>query len=264
MTNLTNDEQGADLARATAASLLKAAEEAIATGVRVPADKKRVFGPAYSWWRLICRTAEAVLLLTKQGFTVEVAPMVRNILNHAYAIHWLVDNGDAAVDALVARGGDEREKLAKKLEETGWPAAAEFRAAMDQAAAQQAAPPARTPAEQALHDKLKHELKNFYDLLDRYDVAEIYPVYSHLSSLSHTTLSTASAYVEQVADGSLQIRPNAVDLGHADIIQLAVALLQASTVVSPLIESDPLRPSIDQALADLGLQSTQLLPVRVK
>ncbi|MBL1086759.1 hypothetical protein JK359_33170 [Streptomyces actinomycinicus] len=264
MSKLRNDQKTADLARATAADLLKAAEDAIVDGVSVPLSKVRVFGPVYSWWRLICRTAEAVLLLTEQGFTVEVAPLVRNILNHAYAIHWLADNGDAAVDALVARGDEEREKLCKKLEETGWPQAAEFRAALEQAAAQQPAPPARTAAEQALHDKLKHELKNFYDMLDRYDVAEVYPVYSHLSSLSHTTISTASAYVEQMDDGTLQIRQDAAELGHADVIQLTLALLQAATVVSPLIEGDPLRPSINQALAALGLENTQLLPVRVK
>jgi hypothetical protein len=101
-------------------------------------------------------------------------------------------------------------------------------------------------------------------MLDRYDVADIYPVYSHLSSLSHTTIKTASAYVEQVADGSLQIRQHAPDLGHADVIQLTLALLQAATVISPLIDGDPLRPSTDQALADLGLQNVQLLPARIK
>ncbi|WP_415940333.1 DUF5677 domain-containing protein [Streptomyces sp. 039-1] len=264
MTTLANDQESADRARSTAASLLKAADAAIANGVRVPADKVRVFGPVYSWWRLVCRTSEAVLLLTERGFTLEAAPMVRNILNHAYAINWLVDNGDAAVDALVARGDEEREKLCRKLEETGWPNADEFRAAIDQAAAQQQAPPVRTLAEQTLHDKFKHELTNFYDMLDRYDVADVYPVYSHLSSLSHTTISTASAYVEQMIDGSLQIRQEAADLGHADIIQLALALLQTATVMSPLIDGDPLRASIDEATPELGLENTQLLPARVR
>jgi hypothetical protein len=264
MTNLTNDQKSAERARLAAADLLKAADAAIVNGVRVPADKERVFGPVYSWWRLVCRTAEAVLLLTENGFTLEAAPMVRNILNHAYAINWLVDNGDAAVDALVARGDEEREKLCKKLEETGWPNAAEFRAALDQATAQQPAPPARTPAERAHHNKLKHELGNFYDMLDRYDVADVYPVYSHLSSLSHTTINTASAYVEQMSDGTLQIRTEAADLGHADVIQLTLALLQTATVMSPLIDGDPLRPTIERALKDLGLENAQLLPVRVK
>ncbi|MFJ5779493.1 hypothetical protein [Streptomyces sp. NPDC093094] len=130
---------------------------AIAIGVRVPADKVRVFGPVYSRWRLVCRTFEAVLLLTERGFILEAAPMIRNILNHAYAFNWLVDNGNAALVALVARGDEERERLCRKLEATGWPNAAEFHAAIDQAVAQQSPPPVRTSAEQALRDKLKHE-----------------------------------------------------------------------------------------------------------
>ncbi|MFJ2095041.1 DUF5677 domain-containing protein [Streptomyces sp. NPDC087901] len=108
---------------------------------------------------LVCRTSEAVLLLIEQGFTIEAAPLVRNIFNHAYAEHWLADNGDPAVDALVARGDEERERLCKKLEATGWPQAAEFRSAMNRAAERPA--PVRSEAEQKLHAKLKHELKVF-------------------------------------------------------------------------------------------------------
>ncbi|WP_318656311.1 DUF5677 domain-containing protein [Spongiactinospora rosea] len=264
ISNLTNDQKTGELARATAASLLKAAESVIATGLKPPWLRRGCSARCTAGGVLPCRTAEAALMLTERGFTIEVAPLVRNVFNHAYAINWLVDNGDAAVDALVARGDDEREKLCKKLEETGWTGAAEMRATLELAATQRSTLPARTASEQELHEKFKYELKNFYDMLERYDVADVYPVYSHLSSLSHTTMATASAYVEHMDDGTLQARQNAAKLGDADVIQLAVALLQAASVVSPLIDDDPLRPSIDQALTDLGLENTQLLPTRVK
>jgi hypothetical protein len=67
-----------------------------------------------------------------------------------------------------------------------------------------------------------------------------------------------------MSDGTLQIRTEAADLGHADVIQLTLALLQTATVMSPLIDGDPLRPTIERALKDLGLENAQLLPVRVK
>jgi hypothetical protein len=41
-------------------------------------------------------------------------------------------------------------------------------------------------------------------------------------------------------------------------------LLQAAHVMSPLLAGDPLRPSIDQALTDLGLQGTLLFRDRVR
>ena len=59
-------------------------------------------------------SAEAALLLYAHGFTVEAAPVVRNVVNHAYALHWLVDNGPLAVDASsVAEHGAHAELTAR-------------------------------------------------------------------------------------------------------------------------------------------------------
>lgn len=258
-----NDQKSAELARSAAIRLLKAAEDATATGATVLAEKQTVFPPAYSWWRLICRTSEGVMQLLDAGFTVEVAPLMRNIFNHAYALHWLVDNGEPALGALVALGDEAREKLYNKLAATGWPNAAEYRKAMDEYAAQRVTI-TRTPAEETLHNKLKHELGNVHDMLDRYGSPELYPVYAHLSGLSHTSIFTASAYVERMDDGAYQIRPTAESLGYADIIQLALALLQAALVMSPLLDGDPLRSDINKVMQDFGLEGAQLLPNRAK
>ncbi|MFJ9845879.1 DUF5677 domain-containing protein [Kitasatospora sp. NPDC101155] len=265
MTNLTNDQNGAAISRAAALDLIKAADSILTTDLSVEAGKARIFGAIYSWWRLVCRTSEAVLLLTEQGFTAEVGPLMRNIFNHAYAIHWLADNGDAAIEALAAKDADDREKLCKKLEDTGWVRAAEFRAELDRQTAAQPTAPVRTPTEQALHGKLVHELRNVFDMLDHYGSPDLYPVYAHLSALSHTSGLTARLYLEQADDGTVQIRRTAIDLGaHADVVQVALSLLQVATVVSPMLSGDPLRAAIDQATADLGVAGVQLLPVRVK
>lgn len=259
MTRPEDDQAAADLAREVARRLLAAAEEAIADGVEVPAEYMRVFPAAYSWWRFICRSAEAVLLLSERGFAVEAAPVLRNVFSHAYALHWLVDNGNAAVDALIAAGIDDAESMCKKLEHTGWPIAAEYRRLLDERKASLSA-----PADTALHRKLKHESSNVYDMFDRYGSAEVYPVYSHLSSLSHTSIETANAYLEWLDDGTLQIRREAGGLGHAAHAQLAIALLQAAHVMNPLLVGNPLQASINQATADLGLRGTALFHDRVR
>jgi hypothetical protein len=263
MTNFEDDQASADLARVVAARLLAAAEDAIANGVDVPAEHVKVFAAAYGWWRLTCRSGQAVLLLSDRGFTIEAAPVLRNVLNHAYALHWLTDNGDLAVDALIAAGVDEMEKLCKKLDETGWPIAAEYRGLLEQRKANLRTP-ARTAVDEQLLRKLKHESRNVYEMLDRYGSADVYPVYSHLSGLSHTSIDTANAYLEWLDDGTFQIRQAAAQLGHAGVIQLAIALLQAAHVVSPLLVGDPLRASIDQAITDLGLEGTALFHERVR
>ncbi|MCZ1000734.1 hypothetical protein O1M63_26190 [Streptomyces mirabilis] len=173
-----------------AEDLIAAGDAVVVNGLTFPAQNYKLVVGSYGWWRLVNRSSRAALLLIDQGFSSpEIAPLMRNVFNHAYALNWLVDNGEAAVDAVISAGAAAHEKLLKKLKDTGWAIAAEY----DQALAQQAPEPARTPAEQALHEKLLHELGNVHDMLDRYGSAELYPVYSHLSSLSHTSTPRPAA-----------------------------------------------------------------------
>lgn len=263
MTELTDDEKTAERARAAASLLLDAGDGLVASPLSFPVENYKVVLGVYSWWRLVNRTASAVLLLLDNGYTApEVAPLMRNVFNHAYAINWLVDNGEAAVDALISVGADEREKLQGWLDRTGWSIAAKYRAEIDAYTAANPEP-ARDAAAEALHKRLKDELGNVAIMLERYGSADIYPVYKHLSGLSHTSIQTSSAYlVQDDNSGNVQIRAVAVDLGYADVIQLAIALLQAAHVFSPLLDGDPLRPAVDQALAKLGLEGLQLVPTR--
>jgi Family of unknown function (DUF5677) len=201
---VTDPEVGraAAVAGDVAARLLAASREAVTGGADVPAQHVGIFPTAYGWWRFICRSAEAALLLGEHGFTVEAAPVLRNVVNHAYALHWLVDNGPLAVDALIAKDREGAEKMCKNLEQADWPAAAEYRRLLDERNAQAA--PVRSADDEELLRKLKHELGNFYDMLNRYASAEVYLVYSHLSDMSHTSIETANAYLEWTGGGTFQ------------------------------------------------------------
>ena len=186
MTDLEDGQAAAAVARDVAFRLLAASEEAVAGGADVPAQYVGIFPTAYGWWRFICRSAEAALLLGEHGFTVEAAPVLRNVVNHAYTLHWLVDNGPLAVDALIAKDREGAEKMCKNLEQADWPVAAEYRRLLEERKAQPT--PARSAADEELLRKLKHELGNVYDMLNRYASAEVYLVYSHLSGMSHTSI----------------------------------------------------------------------------
>jgi hypothetical protein len=73
--------------------------------------------------------------------------------------------------------------------------------------------PARSAADEQLLRKLKHQLGNVYDMLNRYASAEVYLVYSHLSGMSHTSIETANAYLEWTGGGIFEIRDEAADPG---------------------------------------------------
>ncbi|MFE0457811.1 DUF5677 domain-containing protein [Kitasatospora sp. NPDC058965] len=263
MTTLTNDPAGAALATAAATELLQAAEQTVSAPLVVAEQHVPVFGVVYNWWRVVCRSSEGVLILRGRGFTAaEVAPTTRSIFNHAYALHWIADNGVPALDALYDKDQADRESLCKDLERTGWAVAPQYRALLEEQRATQPPAPVRTPAEQRRHNRLKEELRNVRDLFTQYGSPDLYPVYAHLSSLSHTTGLTARLYQRELPDGTVQLSRTAPDLGFADVIQLAIALLQAATVVSPMLKGDPMRSAIDRATELLGLQDVQLLPPR--
>ncbi|WP_406097522.1 DUF5677 domain-containing protein [Kitasatospora purpeofusca] len=257
------DAQAAAIARTVARNLLQAATDMLQNqALSVPQGTEKVFGMAYGWWRFACRSAELVLLGDENGFTVELAPVVRRIFNHVYAVNWLISNGELAFDAVVAYAGEEDDKLITKLESTGWPQAAKYRADRDQALATVGPPPVRTAVEENQLKQYRHEIKNFHDQLDRYGSVDLYPVYSHLSSYSHTTTATAGAYIVDLPDGTQQLLQKAEVEGHAYVIHVAVLLLQGAEAISPLIDGDPLRASIDKARQDLGVVAVPLLPVR--
>ncbi|MFC7980078.1 DUF5677 domain-containing protein [Streptomyces cinereoruber] len=248
-------------ARVTAEYLIKAAKAAVGEGVRVPADKEFVFGPVFSWWRLVCRTSELVLSAVDSGFGAEVGPLVRNVLNHAYALNWLVDNGDPAMYALVRSGRENQRKMVEKVEKTNWPGAVELRAVYDRV--KELPEPEWTQAEERRIVMLVHELGNFHDQLDRYGAVEVYPAYSHLSSLSHTSIETASLYLSHAEDGSrAELMLTSWLSPDTYVIQVTLSLLQTASVISPLIGGDPMRDAIEKATGDLGLEGIQLLPER--
>lgn len=267
MTTLANDEAGEALARSVSARLLEAAETAVTQGITVSAEHKKVFLTAYGWWRFMCRNAQGVLDLTRpepegRGYTIEVASMARNVFTCAFYIHWVIDNGDLANEALVVKGDESRAKLIDNLAKTGWDGANDAKRELD---TYMAAHPyrQRTPAEDEQLRKLKHEAGNTYDALDHYGQQNLYPIYMHLSELSHINLTVSDAYLERLPDGSYKLRAEPANIGSAYVIHMVIALLQAANAVSALIQGDPLRAEIDLARAELGVDGP-LQPARVK
>ncbi|MFD5124147.1 DUF5677 domain-containing protein [Streptomyces sp. NPDC058385] len=239
--------------------ILRTAEEVTLQGVRVLAEDQGVVRPLMGWWQFTNRTAKALVSLYSQGYTVEAAPLMRNLIGHAYAMNWLADNGEPAVVALTEYWHDHRRKLAKNVnatwnlpEPTPVPSAEPLVFANDES--------------ERIHKKLFGELKNFDTMVTAYGTADVYPVYRHQSAYSHTTGATADAFLI-VDDGKLKFTTEPKG-GEADItaerLWIPVALLQAAAAISPLLLGNPMKSTIDKAMSDLGLPSTLLNLRRVR
>jgi hypothetical protein len=104
--------------RAIVPVFVRVVKETTSKGVEVLAGHQDVVHPLMGWWQFTNRTAEALVLLYDQGFTVEAAPLMRNLMGHAYAMNWLADNGRPAVRALTAYWQDHQRKLAANIDAT--------------------------------------------------------------------------------------------------------------------------------------------------
>src|SRR4051812_25063315 len=56
---------------------------------------------AHGWYQRCRRTAQALLLLSGQGYGNEAAPLRRCLIEHAAFLHWLADAPDGAVNSVL-------------------------------------------------------------------------------------------------------------------------------------------------------------------
>ncbi|MGW2899129.1 DUF5677 domain-containing protein [Streptomyces sp. NPDC001212] len=250
------DEKTAKRVRVIVPKLIAGADEALQVRVRASDEmSSSLFAVLAGWWRFINRTAEALLSLHDQGFAVEAAPMMRNLVGHAYAINWLADNGEDAYKALVAESYEARRKLLSDLQSVGWP--------LPETVDIGEAPGFgfTTEEEKKRHGQLAGELRHFNNMVTAYGTPMMYPVYRNLSAFSHTTDLTAAAYAEFDDDGRLTVHEFPRTDRLADFCWIPVPLLQAASVMSPLLKRDPMKKQIRDACRDLGLPE-KLVPER--
>ncbi|MDQ1051722.1 hypothetical protein QFZ76_009958 [Streptomyces sp. V4I2] len=247
------NEQCLRRCRAVIPVILQAAEKVTVQGVRVPSERQTVVYPLMGWWQFTNRTAQALVSLYDQGYTIEAAPLMRNLMGHAYAMNWLADSGEPAVVALAEYWRQHKRKLARNVNETWNLPEPVTPSASD--------PPvfANHESEQ-IHKKLMGEIEKFDNMVKAYGTADVYPVYRHQSAYSHTTAATADAFLI-MDEGKLKFTTEPKG-GEADIIMerlwVPVALLQAAAAISPLLAGNPMKSTIDKAMRDLGLPHTLL------
>ncbi|MFJ1878655.1 DUF5677 domain-containing protein [Streptomyces chartreusis] len=247
------NEQCLRRCRATVPVILQAAGKVTAQGVQVPSEHQNVVYPLMGWWQFTNRTAQALVSLYDQGYTVEAAPLMRNLMGHAYAMNWLADSGEPAVVALAEYWRAHKRKLARNVNAT-WNLPEPVTAPSSEPLVF-----ANNESEQ-IHKTLMGELENFDNMVKAYGTADVYPVYRHQSAYSHTTGATADAFLI-MDEGKLKFTTEPKG-GEADItaerLWIPVALLQAAAAISPLLVGNPMKPTISKAMRDLGLPDTLL------
>lgn len=80
-----------------------------------------VYATAHGFYCRVARTAQAALQLTDDGFGTEAAPLRRALMEHALALAWVIDQGEAALAAL-GRAHQARMRSIRDLADGTWAA----------------------------------------------------------------------------------------------------------------------------------------------
>lgn len=235
---IADNEETARRALDVIAILNDALDSLTQTGsVDVGADKQRVFYVAYGWWASITRSSRAVAMLYEAGLGHEAGPIVRTILQHTLALHWLVDVGDDALDAVAEYGDDNTRLLLKTMADAKWllPDGVD----------------ATAPPEPAEPHPLKNKIKVFEQLCIAYDARTLYVPYRLLSAQIHPSPSGANAYIDLASE---ELLGNAKSESYGQLIDTARSLIQAGHVIGPLLEQDTIREAVARAEDRLGVR----------
>ncbi|MCC5577245.1 hypothetical protein IMZ11_16590 [Microtetraspora sp. AC03309] len=177
-----------------AVKLMQEADDLIKTGsADVRWEYKKAFPIMFGWWRLINRSTAAFWDLTGRGYTIEAAPLMRNIVDHTLAMVWLADVGDDGLPALELSAHYSQDKLAKLAKELGW--------SIPPGADQVSPPVPDTDPDYKKYTALSGEFANFSNRVNAFAMRDMYVVYQYLSRYSHASLHTAAKYAQLQDNG---------------------------------------------------------------
>ncbi|MEU5748225.1 DUF5677 domain-containing protein [Streptomyces sp. NPDC047726] len=242
------DPKTAKRVRAILPKLIEGADQALTVQSLASSEvSTTIFAVLAGWWRFTNRTAEGLIALYDAGFTVEAAPMMRNLINHAFAINWLADTGEDGYKALVHESHESRRKLYNNLQALDWPLpdTVDIGETPDFGHT--------TQEEERRHKQLRGELSNFENMLKAYGTPMMYPVYRNLSAYSHTTEHTAAAFASFDEEQRVTVHSNGQSDRLTDLCWMPIPLVQAASVMSPLLRGNPMKKLISEACHDLGL-----------
>ena len=250
MPDFAHDEATARRALDVIDQLLAARDRVVSgvDGIAFLREYEAVAPVAWSWWMLITDSARVVAEAAKNGDGFVVAPVMRNLMTHAVAMAWLVDGGDAAVQAVDAYSDDQLLRLIANAKRAGWDVEGdEVEARVRAAVAERTA----TPDPDVV--RLTNEISNTADLMSAFGLQEGYLPYRHLSSYSHTTRETAQLYLHRTESGGWALRGKPRESGLNDVIWTAVCLIQAGRILDSILTGQPLTESLDRTTAHLGV-----------
>lgn len=152
----------------------------------------------HGWMNRTFRTGEAALLLAENGYSAELPPLIRSMLEHAIGLHWVADKGGVAFQVLLRKRSRDTDTF-RKAQSNGW----RIESTEAQALMQHAID-VETDSETLTFDSFKHIAHQALAT----GLGDIYQAWILESASSHATIVSAHPYY------TIDLKENIVNL-HA-------------------------------------------------
>lgn len=173
---------------------------------------------AHGWLMRCLRNTRACLQLREAGMATEAAPLRRSTLEHATALAWLEDEGDAAVDPIHRGNVNYAERQREATTRAGWGLPEEaFRQAIED-------------VPQAANTHLDIYAHNFWERNAKYGTPHNLPVYAIESAQSHPSWTSASPYCQEGSEAGLVTLLDEPSDGELDEAAAAYVLVTPALV----------------------------------
>ena len=186
----------------------------------VAPDRVNVIELVAGWWAWIVGSSKVVLWANEAGLGHEAAPNVRSILEHGLVLQWVVDDPSTAVPVVASKAANDRRKLSNDVQRQNW----------------------SIPDGVSAPDPVTGSALDFASLCALYNAESFYIPYRMLSSHVHPTAKGAEAYLTRSDGSSVATAPS-----HADLVLVAICLIQTFIAVDSLTVDKPLAASIAAA-----------------
>lgn len=146
----------------------------------------------YGWTNRVMRTGQAALQLDAIGFATEVSPLLRSMVEHVIALHWVREEPGDAFQALV-RQRQQQLTAYEQTEVTGWELTDDIRVRIAELLG------IGTEESSKYMDHLLHTFQR----VQRYGLGALYRAWLVETWTAHASLASATTYYETRGDSEI-------------------------------------------------------------
>lgn len=191
----------------------------------------------HGWVTRVLRTGEATLQLKSAGFTTEVSPLVRSMIEHAIGLTWMADQRGVALQVLI-RSESEHWKRVEKAQESGWKISGEDAQELLKNSIEMT-----TDEETRSFDFLGHVKHQ----AEKYELGALYQAWLIETSTSHASIISAEPYFKaNVTTNNVALLRKPKDMGEETEAAVVIALFFAINAYNQILEGTPLDSKISE------------------